>query len=178
MFVHEDPEWAALLSIIADATGRQVSFVEKDYWVTHALWALHIQGFDVWFRGGTSLSKGFGLIERFSEDLDLRVDAGSVGGLTTPVLPWDDSNKKRRQSWGPIRRFAPLGWRSCTPCFTKRRSPPERGRSCSLSLGAHGSCRLWNARSPLGSTIIWSRQASSRTMSTIGRGLSDACTPW
>jgi len=40
--------------------------VEKDYWVTHTLWAIHEQGFEVWFKGGTSLWKGFGLIDRFS----------------------------------------------------------------------------------------------------------------
>jgi len=32
----------------------------------------------VWFKGGTSLSKGFSLIERFSEDLDLKIEAGRV----------------------------------------------------------------------------------------------------
>ena len=32
--------------------------------MTHTLWALYAQGFDVWFKGGTSLSKGLGLIER------------------------------------------------------------------------------------------------------------------
>jgi hypothetical protein len=96
-FVHEDDAWPDLLAIVAEATGRQTAFVEKDYWVTHTMWALHAQGFDVWFKGGTSLSKGFGLIQRFSEDLDLRIDAGSVPNLTTPVLPWDDNNKKRRE---------------------------------------------------------------------------------
>lgn len=32
---------------------------------------------EVWFKGGTSLSKGFGLIQRFSEDLDLKLEAGT-----------------------------------------------------------------------------------------------------
>lgn len=40
-------------------------------------WAILAQGFEVWFKGGTSLSKGFGLIERFSEDLDLKIEPGS-----------------------------------------------------------------------------------------------------
>lgn len=96
-FVHEDAEWPDLLDIIANAKHRPVAFVEKDYWVTHALWALQAQGFDLWFKGGTSLSKGFALVERFSEDLDLRIDAGRVSGLVNPTLPWDDNNKKRRE---------------------------------------------------------------------------------
>lgn len=96
-FVHEDAEWPDLLGIVATAMKRQVSFIEKDYWVTHTLWALQVQGLDLWFKGGTSLSKGFALIERFSEDLDLRIDAGQVEGLENPVLPWEDSKKKRRE---------------------------------------------------------------------------------
>ena len=75
-FVHEDPEFLDLLRVVAGERGVALALVEKDYWVTHALWALHEQGFDVWFKGGTSLSKGFGLIERFSEDLDLKVEPG------------------------------------------------------------------------------------------------------
>ena len=78
-FVHDDPEFADLLRIVAASRGLAVSLIEKDYWVTHALWALHAQGFEVWFKGGTSLSKGFGLIRRFSEDLDLKVAPGSTG---------------------------------------------------------------------------------------------------
>jgi hypothetical protein len=75
-FVHNDSQFDDLLRVVADARGLALALVEKDYWVTHALWALHEQGFEVWFKGGTSLSKGFGLIHRFSEDLDLKVEPG------------------------------------------------------------------------------------------------------
>lgn len=81
MFVHEDRDFDDLLRIVADEHGLAVALVEKDYWVTHVLWALLRQGFDIWFKGGTSLSKGFGLIERFSEDLDLKVSPGRVVAL-------------------------------------------------------------------------------------------------
>ncbi len=81
-FVHQNrQEFADLIEIVAAERGLRRSIVEKDYWVTHALWALSVAGFDVWFKGGTSLSKGFGLIERFSEDLDLKVEAGAVTAL-------------------------------------------------------------------------------------------------
>ncbi len=81
-FIHDDnQEFADLIEIVAAERGLRRSIVEKDYWVTHALWALSVAGFDVWFKGGTSLSKGFGLIERFSEDLDLKVEPGSVSAL-------------------------------------------------------------------------------------------------
>lgn len=80
-FVHDNPEFDALLGIVATARRIGLGIVEKDYWVTHTLWALHAAGFDVWFKGGTSLSKGFNLIERFSEDLDLKVERGTVDAL-------------------------------------------------------------------------------------------------
>ena len=78
-FIHEDSEWRDLLALVASDRDRDISLVEKDYWVTHALWALLAQGFELWFKGGTSLSKGFDLIERFSEDIDVRIDTGIEG---------------------------------------------------------------------------------------------------
>jgi hypothetical protein len=81
MFIHDDPEFAQLLRITSAQRGVAVAMVEKDYWVTHCLWALQAQGLEVWFKGGTSLSKGFRLIERFSEDLDLKLEPGSVATL-------------------------------------------------------------------------------------------------
>jgi hypothetical protein len=45
------------------------------------------------FKGGTSLSKGFGLIERFSEDLDLKVEPGSVRELPA-VSNWKSEGTK------------------------------------------------------------------------------------
>lgn len=138
-FVHEDAEWRDLLAIVAGTTGKQVAFVEKDYWVAHALWALGDQGFEIWFKGGTSLSKGFSLIERFSEDLDVRLDAGTVAGLTTPVLPWDDSKKNRRQRGIAEREawFQSLAARILVPGCSVRRNPlgsDERVRSAWIEV--------------------------------------------
>jgi hypothetical protein len=92
-FIHEDSEFEDLLRIVAERRGLSLGLVEKDYWVTHALWALHAQGLDVWFKGGTSLSKGFGIIERFSEDLDLKIDPGRVEGLPL-VSNWKSEGAK------------------------------------------------------------------------------------
>lgn len=39
----------------------------------HVLWGLQAQGFAFELKGGTSLSKGFGVIHRFSEDIDIHV---------------------------------------------------------------------------------------------------------
>jgi len=50
-------------------------FIEKDYWITLALKRLSESRFidSVVFKGGTSLSKGYKLIDRFSEDIDIAV---------------------------------------------------------------------------------------------------------
>jgi len=50
-------------------------YIEKDYWVTFALHTIfhNIVGNETVFKGGTALSKCFGIIERFSEDIDLVV---------------------------------------------------------------------------------------------------------
>lgn len=50
-------------------------YVEKDYWVTYALFTIFNAeiGKDTVFKGGTALSKCFNMIERFSEDIDLVV---------------------------------------------------------------------------------------------------------
>ncbi len=53
----------------------QTVYIEKDYWVTYALHSIFHNdiGKETVFKGGTALSKCFGLIERFSEDIDLVV---------------------------------------------------------------------------------------------------------
>jgi hypothetical protein len=92
-FVHDDSAFDALLRIVADKRKISVGLVEKDYWVTHVLWALQSAGFELWFKGGTSLSKGFGLIERFSEDLDLKLEPGRITGIPA-VTDWKREGSK------------------------------------------------------------------------------------
>lgn len=95
-FIHDDPDFEELIRIVARKSGIAAALVEKDYWVTHILWALHETDLEVWFKGGTSLSKGFGLIQRFSEDIDLMIDRGD--NLCLPeVTNWTSTNK------GPVR---------------------------------------------------------------------------
>ena len=59
------------------ATAQQMSlkesYIEKDYWVTLALYSLFTNAIskNLVFKGGTSLSKCYAIIERFSEDIDL-----------------------------------------------------------------------------------------------------------
>jgi len=93
-FPHNSRDFDSLLRIVADRAGLAVALVEKDYWVTHTLWALQDAGLAIWLKGGTSLTKAFHLIQRFSEDLDLRIDAGSHSDLETPD-PWTGRSRAR-----------------------------------------------------------------------------------
>jgi len=100
-FVHQDREFGDLVRIVARENGLSAGLVEKDYWVTHTLWALHQTGLEIWFKGGTSLSKAFGLIQRFSEDIDLRIEPGTVAELPR-VTSWKSENRGRiaeRRAW-------------------------------------------------------------------------------
>jgi hypothetical protein len=63
--------------IIATAEDRSISVaqVEKDYYVSLLLEKIaRIDGLKIVFKGGTSLSKTYGIIHRFSEDIDLAVE--------------------------------------------------------------------------------------------------------
>lgn len=64
------------LVVAADRSGRPVHLLEKDVWVVWALAALYGSplGEHLVFKGGTSLSKAYGVIRRFSEDVDLTYD--------------------------------------------------------------------------------------------------------
>ncbi|MGB6433814.1 MAG: nucleotidyl transferase AbiEii/AbiGii toxin family protein [Bradyrhizobium sp.] len=68
------------LNVAASAAGRGAHLLEKDIWVVWALQALFssLLGEHLVFKGGTSLSKGYGIIERFSEDVDLTYDIRQI----------------------------------------------------------------------------------------------------
>ena len=88
MTLHKDLEnFKALISLTARDMGILEFYIEKDYWVTYILKRLSESSFrsEVVFKGGTSLSKGYNAINRFSEDIDLQ--------LTNPSL--SDNQKKK-----------------------------------------------------------------------------------
>lgn len=93
-FPHEDEAFRELIEATAERFGIAASLVEKDYWVTHALWAIQEAGLELWFKGGTSLSKGFQLIHRFSEDLDIKVDHPDLPA----VRNWTSESTGHRRS--------------------------------------------------------------------------------
>ena len=89
-----------LCEAAGDALGLDAPSVEKDFWVCWVLRELFMlpkAGPHLTFKGGTSLSKGWKLIERFSEDIDAVVDREFLGfsGEQAPELA--PSNKKRNK---------------------------------------------------------------------------------
>ncbi|MEA1785155.1 nucleotidyl transferase AbiEii/AbiGii toxin family protein [Arenibacter sp. GZD96] len=72
-YLHDHPDFPALLRIVADERKIIPILVEKDYWIMHTLYGLQLGGYEFQLKGGTSLSKGYGIIHRFSEDIDIHI---------------------------------------------------------------------------------------------------------
>ena len=75
VFLHQIPDFKKLIEAVDRK--REIGFpqlVEKDYWIMHCLWGLQQEGYAFHLKGGTSLSKGYGLLDRFSEDIDILIE--------------------------------------------------------------------------------------------------------
>lgn len=86
-----------LFTQTADIKGMNPSIIEKDFWVCFML--DHLFNDNKYknlfvFKGGTSLSKSFHVIERFSEDIDLILDWRKI--LVDNSNPWDDRSKTKQ----------------------------------------------------------------------------------
>ena len=66
-YLHEHQDYKDLIQAVADQKGITPDLIEKDYWIMHCLYGLSKQGYQFELKGGTSLSKGFGIIHRFSD---------------------------------------------------------------------------------------------------------------
>lgn len=140
VFVHDHPEFEALLSIVSERQGVATALVEKDYWVTHTLWALEEAGLQIYFKGGTSLSKGFGLIERFSEDLDVKIEAPDL----SRVRSWTSEGVRATEDRKAF--FQALGERLHVPGAEVAELPELRDRSWRNAVFAmHYSSRVSGA---------------------------------
>jgi predicted nucleotidyltransferase component of viral defense system len=74
MIFHENKnDFKEIIALVSERMKIREVYLEKDYWITYVLKKLSSSKFseNVVFKGGTSLSKAYGLIERFSEDIDL-----------------------------------------------------------------------------------------------------------
>jgi hypothetical protein len=73
-YLHNHKQFPELIRIVAEQKDIDPALVEKDYWIMHSLHGLQKLGLTFELKGGTSLSKGFKIIDRFSEDIDIHID--------------------------------------------------------------------------------------------------------
>ena len=112
MYLHEDREsFKDLIELVSGEIGRTPIVVEKDYYVTMILKRLSEQLDNCVFKGGTSLSKGFKAIDRYTEDIDITFDEhigesrrkklknkvlkGLSEELGMPIVNWENTQSDR-----------------------------------------------------------------------------------
>lgn len=85
-------------------TGIVVNAIEKDWWVTtvlRALFQLDMSAYLV-FKGGTSLSKGWKIIERFSEDIDIAIEKTYLGFPDEKLTSKSQIKNLKKECWYKI----------------------------------------------------------------------------
>jgi hypothetical protein len=93
LFEHPDFEQAIIRAEAHfRARGLRAAVIEKDYYVTEALRQLSTVSNTIIFKGGTSLSKGWNLLDRFSEDIDIFLDPAAFD----PPLGRNGINREAR----------------------------------------------------------------------------------
>jgi len=102
----EDQREALLVAV--ERSGRPLHLLEKDVWVVwtlrHLFSGRHAQ--HLVFKGGTSLSKAYGVIRRFSEDVDLTYDIRAIAPdlIGKAESPWPTSRSQEKKWSKAIRR--------------------------------------------------------------------------
>ncbi len=75
MYLHNHANFKDLVEITARKENIDDPYlVEKDYWIMHSLYGLSVLGLNLELKGGTSLSKAYEIIHRFSEDIDIKIE--------------------------------------------------------------------------------------------------------
>ena len=141
-------DFAELLRAAADWKKQRTAIVEKDYYLTRALHSLCLShAGEFILKGGTSLTKGWNLLDRFSEDLDIlvRTETGWGGArrdtrlkalrdaiANTKGLTLDSKDKRTRSETG-VSRTAVYSYESVT------NDVPGLGRNILFEAGYRGS---------------------------------------
>lgn len=94
-----DSDKQAFFELASDRKGLPEQIIEKDFWVCWTLkqlFSLPSIGDNLIFKGGTSLSKAYNLIERFSEDIDISINKNYLGFTSERDPELAPSNKKQQ----------------------------------------------------------------------------------
>lgn len=122
-----------LLDAASQQRGLAPAILEKDYWVCKtldALFALPELGSHLVFKGGTSLSKIYGLIDRFSEDVDVSVHREFLGF-------GEDCDPEAAKGKEQARRIEALQV-ACQDCIRERLLPSLEDALAGLLGGTEG----------------------------------------
>lgn len=147
----------------ANRLGTPIGNIEKDFWVCWTLDALYHRlpsnGPRLLFKGGTSLSKAYGLIHRFSEDIDITVFRDDLGQPASVEELEQLSASKRRAKLTAIRNA----------CRTYIRGPLHEALSTAIAQDTQGSGRIEiDTDDPDGQTLlVWYPEVEPRDSSYI-----------
>jgi hypothetical protein len=136
-FKRSPGDQAVIIREVAARRGLSALMVEKDFWVswTLALLFAHPEfGEQLVFKGGTSLSKVFGVIERFSEDIDLSVSPNFLG-ISEEWVEGAGTRSKRTERMKELEE-------ACTE-KVRERFEPELERIARESLGEPPDDQAW-----------------------------------
>jgi hypothetical protein len=127
------------LNVAATRSGRPAHLLEKDAWVVWTLQVLFSAPFSnaLVFKGGTSLSKAYQAIGRFSEDVDLTYDIRAIAPeLAPPGSEGLPPNRSQEQRWTRLIRVRLDQWARdvAAPLLTERLR--EDGLVAAISLEA------------------------------------------
>ena len=99
IYLHDHPQFFDLINILAEEKDILPGLIEKDYWIMHCLYGLKKQGYQFQLKGGTSLSKGFGLIDRFSEDIDMHINPPPELGINENRKNQNKKNIQKKKDY-------------------------------------------------------------------------------
>ena len=132
--------------VIYEEAGRRLGLsagsVEKDLWVCwtlRALFRLPASGPHLTFKGGTSLSKGWKLIDRFSEDIDIVIDREFLGFGGADAPEDAPSNKQRVKRLEALMLAAQRHIRDVISPALEQENPARRAAGRSPAAGRRGA---------------------------------------
>lgn len=136
-FNRSTEDQAVIIREVAARRGISAIMAEKDFWVSWTLGLLFAHpefGDQLIFKGGTSLSKVFDVIERFSEDIDLSVSPDFVGIKEE----WVEAAKSRKKRTERFKQLEAACIKTVQERFT-----PELERIAENSLGKPSNGKPW-----------------------------------
>jgi len=97
----------AYFGVVADNLNVMPQLIEKDFWVCwilKILFSLPVSGSHLTFKGGTSLSKCYNIINRFSEDVDISIERSFLASAESIEPEKEQSGKENRRRLDRLRK--------------------------------------------------------------------------